>query len=202
MVWRNSLLRAHVAEHTQLLLVVSAHGFFLPALPVEARFFSVPDSASSLRITIQSMRCLSALLIAVLTMFGSGFAQSKPQSEVTVPGKDALEPIEENGRWGFVNAAGKLVITPKYFAAKPFKEGYAMVVTRSRGRRSETNTASFALRKSHGLTELAVRYAVPFPFGVFEFFRGTCRRCARRSHENKRRLRQGRLYRYAWAVGD
>jgi hypothetical protein len=31
---------------------------------------------------------------------------------------------------GFANAAGKLVITPKYFAAKPFKEGYAMVVTR------------------------------------------------------------------------
>jgi hypothetical protein len=77
------------------------------------------------------MRCLSALLIAVVTMFGSGFAQSgAPQSEVTVPNRDTLEPIEENGRWGFANAAGKLVITPKYFAAKPFKEGYAMVVTR------------------------------------------------------------------------
>jgi len=39
MVLRNSLLRAYVAEHIQLLLVVSAHRFFLPALPVKVRFF-------------------------------------------------------------------------------------------------------------------------------------------------------------------
>jgi WG containing repeat len=66
-----------------------------------------------------------------MSAFGIGFAQSgDPQRELTVPGKDALRPVEENGRWGFADATGELVITPKYFAAKPFHEGYALVVTR------------------------------------------------------------------------
>ncbi len=85
------------------------------------------------------MRCLSApsvsaaLLIAVLTMSSAriGFAQSGvPQSQGTVLDKDGLRPVEENGRWGFEDATGKLVITPRYFAAKPFHEGYALVVIR------------------------------------------------------------------------
>ena len=66
-----------------------------------------------------------------MSPFRIGFAQSGVlPSEVTVPGKDALRPVEENGRWGFADATGKLVITPRYFAAKPFHEGYALVVTR------------------------------------------------------------------------
>jgi len=40
MVLRNSLLRAYVAEHVQLLLVFSAHAFFLPVRSVETRVFS------------------------------------------------------------------------------------------------------------------------------------------------------------------
>jgi hypothetical protein len=37
---RNSLLRADVAEHVQLLLVFSAHAFFLSVRSVETREFS------------------------------------------------------------------------------------------------------------------------------------------------------------------
>jgi len=136
---RNSLLRAYLAGHTQLLLIVSTHRSFFPALLVEARGSFLPNSASSLCVTIQSMRCLSAqpvsaaLLIAVLTMspVRIGFAQSGvPHSKDTVLDKDALRPVEENGRWGFADATGKLVITPRYFAAKTFHGGYALVVTR------------------------------------------------------------------------
>jgi len=39
-ILRNSLLGANVAEHIQLLLVVSAHAFFLSAYAVETRDFS------------------------------------------------------------------------------------------------------------------------------------------------------------------
>src|SRR5690348_16501319 len=84
----------------------------LGALP-SRRFSSdasgfVPFWLLHLCVTIQSMRCLSAqsvsvaLLIAVLTMspVRIGFAQSGvPQSQGTVLDKDALRPVEENGRW-------------------------------------------------------------------------------------------------------
>jgi hypothetical protein len=102
------------------------------------RFF-LPVPASSLCVTIQSMRRLSArsvsdvLLIAVLIMssVGISFAQSGvPQGQDTVLDKDALRPVEEKGRWGFADVTGKLVITPRYFAAQSFHEGYSLVVTR------------------------------------------------------------------------
>jgi hypothetical protein len=37
MVVRDSLLRAYVAENSQLLLVLSTHVFFLPAMVLETR---------------------------------------------------------------------------------------------------------------------------------------------------------------------
>jgi hypothetical protein len=41
---RDSLLRAYVTEHTQLLLVLSTHVFFLPAVVVETRECSSTES--------------------------------------------------------------------------------------------------------------------------------------------------------------
>jgi hypothetical protein len=41
-----------------------------------------------------------------------------------------LTPKEHNGKWGYVNEAGVFVITPKYFAAQPFVDGLALVVTK------------------------------------------------------------------------
>jgi len=41
-----------------------------------------------------------------------------------------LNPKERNGKWGYVNEAGVFVITPKYFAAQPFVDGLALVVTK------------------------------------------------------------------------
>jgi len=79
------------------------------------------------------MRSLSALLIAISAIVASGFAQSrypKISIQAASPGKDALKPVEQNGKWGFENSAGNLVIPPKYFAALPFNDGYALVVTR------------------------------------------------------------------------
>jgi hypothetical protein len=47
-----------------------------------------------------------------------------------VPAQESLQPKESNGKWGFANGAGTFVIKPKYFAAQPFRDGLAMVVTR------------------------------------------------------------------------
>jgi hypothetical protein len=44
---RNSLLGADVAEHVQLLLVFSAHAFFLSGCAVETREFRGTTSASN-----------------------------------------------------------------------------------------------------------------------------------------------------------
>ena len=43
MVLRDSLLGVYVAEHSQLLIVVSTHEFFLPVCAVETKeFFGTP----------------------------------------------------------------------------------------------------------------------------------------------------------------
>jgi hypothetical protein len=50
---------------------------------------------------------------------------------VCQPGDPAgLKPKERNGRWGYVDEAGVFVIAPKYFAAQPFIDGFALVVTK------------------------------------------------------------------------
>jgi hypothetical protein len=48
MLLRDSLLRAYVAEHFQLLLVVSTHAFFLPAWTVEIANFLISGSGAHL----------------------------------------------------------------------------------------------------------------------------------------------------------
>jgi hypothetical protein len=41
-----------------------------------------------------------------------------------------LKPKEHDGKWGYVNEEGVFVIAPKYFAAQPFVDGLALVVTK------------------------------------------------------------------------
>jgi hypothetical protein len=50
---RNSLLTIHIQEHIQLLLVFSAHAFFLADRAVETRGFLVLELASVRRVEIQ-----------------------------------------------------------------------------------------------------------------------------------------------------
>lgn len=40
---------------------------------------------------------------------------------------DTLAAVEKNGKWGFVDASGKMVIEPKYDGARSFSNGYAGV---------------------------------------------------------------------------
>jgi hypothetical protein len=74
----------------------------------------------------------AALLTAIFMLFVYakfvGQASASPAETSSVD--DVLKPADRNGRWGYVNGAGLFVIKPKYFAAQPFKEGMALVVTR------------------------------------------------------------------------
>jgi WG containing repeat len=56
-----------------------------------------------------------------------GQARTLPSQTGSVD--DVLKPENSNGTWGYVNSRGLFVIKPKFFAAQPFKEGVALVVT-------------------------------------------------------------------------
>ena len=57
----------------------------------------------------------SIFISALLSLFLSSFSQ------------DALFPIEEKGKYGFINKTGKVVITPQFEFAESFSEGMAAV---------------------------------------------------------------------------
>ena len=44
----------------------------------------------------------------------------------------ALFPVRKDGKWGYIDAEGKVVVEPQYDAAAPFSEGLAAVGTRGR----------------------------------------------------------------------
>ena len=48
-----------------------------------------------------------------------------PQSPIK--DTDSLFPIVEHGKWGYMDKAGKIVISPQYYDAYPFKEGMARI---------------------------------------------------------------------------
>jgi hypothetical protein len=77
---------------------------------------------------LKSARLLTAVLI--LSLCAECVSQTSASPSGTDSVRDALEPANSEGRWGYVNSAGQFIIKPKYFAAAPFKEGLALVVTR------------------------------------------------------------------------
>ncbi len=69
------------------------------------------------------------LLIAVSVIPGSVVQAGVPTGEIAAV-DEVPKPVNKNGRWGYANGTGRFVIRPKYFAAEPFSEGLALVVTR------------------------------------------------------------------------
>lgn len=62
------------------------------------------------------MKRLLSLLLILLSVAATSFAQHI-----------ALFPIEKNGKTGYIDATGKVVITPRFEAGWPFSEGMAAV---------------------------------------------------------------------------
>jgi len=89
-----------------------------------------PRQKALLGITIGNMRPSATSTTVTALVFLAVFCLSNALGQSEQASSDIVRPAENNGRWGYVNRAGRFVISPKYFAAQPFKEGYALVVTR------------------------------------------------------------------------
>ena len=117
------------------------------------------------------------LLLVVLFVFSSLWSASEgtvaaPQAaergeshSSRSPGNQspALFAVEEKGKYGFIDSAGKMVISPKYSSTQPFSEGLAAVtVGRKTGYIDETGTVvippkySWTFRFSEGLSRVSL----------------------------------------------
>jgi WG containing repeat len=72
---------------------------------------------------------LLLIAVSVTTNSGSVAQAGVPAAEISAV-DEVPKPVNRNGRWGYANGTGQFVIKPKYFAAEPFSEGLALVVTR------------------------------------------------------------------------
>jgi hypothetical protein len=66
------------------------------------------------------MRMIQAACLALLTLVPAAFAQEAPKGA-------RLEAVYVNGKWGYADQSGKVVIKPEFDAARPFEDGLARV---------------------------------------------------------------------------
>lgn len=66
------------------------------------------------------MKRIQLACLVLLTLGPAALAQEAPK-------KARLEAVYVNGRWGYADQSGKLVIRPEFDAARPFKDGLAQV---------------------------------------------------------------------------
>lgn len=66
------------------------------------------------------MKMIQLACLALLTLGLTAFAQEAPKGA-------RLEAVYVNGRWGYADQSGKVVIKPEFDAARPFNDGLAQV---------------------------------------------------------------------------
>ena len=77
------------------------------------------------------MKRMGRLALAVLVSLAAGpeiFGQNG-QPNVNQESSDDLTPIQQNGKWGYADAVGRIVIKPQFSRAGRFAEGLALVWT-------------------------------------------------------------------------
>src|ERR1700733_1193395 len=104
MVLWNSLLRVDIAEHVQLLIVFSAHAFFLSGCVVETREFSGTGLQRFLSSLTQSGGSLSKSRTDAILTCGSPDATLSQSSRLCPCGRQSLDAplaskIRTNGTW-------------------------------------------------------------------------------------------------------
>jgi hypothetical protein len=82
----------------------------------------------NLRVHLTTLKSASWLTAIFVLFFCARCIGQTPASPTKTA--DGLKPASSNGRWGYVNGAGLFVIKPRYFAAQPFKEDLALVITK------------------------------------------------------------------------
>ena len=68
--------------------------------------------------TFPKLICASLLLFACLATQKNALAQATPET---------LLPVQQNGKWGYINRAGEVVIKPRFDSADAFADGLALV---------------------------------------------------------------------------
>lgn len=63
--------------------------------------------------------CSSLIVLACLVTQQHALAQNAQEEE--------LLPIQQSGKWGYINRSGEVVIKPRFDSAEPFAEGLALV---------------------------------------------------------------------------
>jgi hypothetical protein len=73
------------------------------------------------------MRTTNAIALLAL-LAAIAFAQkAAPKYEETRPASEGLQAVSLNGKWGFIDEAGKVIVQPKYVAVGDFSQGMAKV---------------------------------------------------------------------------
>lgn len=67
------------------------------------------------------------IAIILMGISSLGISMSSPQEQ-----RGALYPIEHNGRWGYINEKGKIVVEPQFDHAWDFSEGCGRVETKGK----------------------------------------------------------------------
>jgi hypothetical protein len=77
------------------------------------------------------MKPMLGLVFAMIVSLAAASAifGQKGQSTTNHQTPDSLVPIQQNGKWGYEDSAGKIVIKPQFSRASRFSEGLALVWT-------------------------------------------------------------------------
>jgi WG containing repeat len=68
--------------------------------------------------TFSQLICASLIALACLGIQRSALAQNAPEN---------LLPVQQNGKWGYINRSGEIVIKPQFESADFFADGLALV---------------------------------------------------------------------------
>src|SRR5258708_7148845 len=64
-------------------------------------------------------------ILVFILVCAAGLASFGHQSPEKEPTKLILRPFQQNGRWGYLDNTGKIVIKPQFYWAEEFSEGLA-----------------------------------------------------------------------------
>src|SRR5687767_6469410 len=74
---------------------------------------------------------IAAILLTLAGMNGCRSNRDEPPDEVALPQApepaSKLYPIQHGGKWGYIDARGRVVVLPRYDAAWSFQYGRALV---------------------------------------------------------------------------
>jgi hypothetical protein len=79
----------------------------------------MPNQQMRAEVIVKYITAILTTLVFTLALPASGF-----QTSVDTPG---LYPVKVNGKYGFIDRSGKVVIAPTYDKAEPFQEGLSAV---------------------------------------------------------------------------